>query len=79
MKAPPQDELLVEQALTVKEISENWKISKDSVRRIFSSEPGVLRIGHDTRLVGRKYQRSYFTLRIPRSVYLRVLDRMQQR
>jgi hypothetical protein len=79
MRPQPENEALPEPSLTVKEIADGWQISRDSVRRIFSDEPGVLRIGHETRLVGRKYKRRYFTLRIPRSVYLRVLDRMQQR
>jgi hypothetical protein len=69
-------ESLPEQCLTVGDIAERWKLSKDSIRRIFAQEDGVIKIGQPTRLVGRKYQRHYSTLRIPLSVFLRVQDRL---
>jgi hypothetical protein len=71
-----ESDALLEQTLTVQDIAEKWKISRDSVRRIFSEEDGVLKIGERTRLVGRKYKRHYITLRIPVSVFLRVQARL---
>jgi len=56
---------------TVIEIAAMWNLSKDSVRRIFQNEPGVLVLGD--RPNGRK--RRYTMLRIPRSV----LERVHQR
>jgi hypothetical protein len=65
--------------LTVAEISKHWKRSRDSVRRIFAEEPGVLKFGHATQRVGRKYRRAYFTLRIPAEVFQRVEDRLRRK
>jgi hypothetical protein len=62
----------LEPHLTPGDIAKRWKISEDSVRRRFKDEPGVLKLGHPTRLIGRKYQRHYFALRIPMSVFKRV-------
>jgi hypothetical protein len=79
--APVKPELLageIEKMLTVEYIARQWNTSTDTIRRLFSCEPGVLRIGNPSRRVGRKLKRSYFTLRIPLSVYLRVEDRLQQ-
>jgi AraC-like DNA-binding protein len=72
----PPDAALIEEYLTVADIAQKLKLSEDSVRRLFADEEGVLRIGNGTRLVGRKYRRHYFTLRIPMSVFLRVQDRL---
>jgi hypothetical protein len=69
----------VEQCLTVADIAGKLKLSEDATRRLFVGEPGVLRIGKPTRLVGRKYRRRYFVLRIPLSVFLRVQDRLSQK
>ena len=77
IKASQEAEILPE-IFTVSEISIKWKRSEDVVRRIFANEPGVLRFGHPTLLKGRKYQRRYFSLRIPRDLFLRVRDRLQQ-
>lgn len=69
----------VEACLTVSNIADALQLSRDTVRRIFIDEPGVLRVGEPTRKVGRGYRRRYFTLRIPVSVFERVRDRMQKR
>jgi len=45
-----------------------WNLSKDTVRRMFQNEPGVLVLGD--RSSGRK--RGYTTLRIPQSVLEKV-------
>jgi hypothetical protein len=47
------------------------KLKPDTVRRLFSTEPGVIVIS-----APKKGRRVYRTLRIPVSVYERVLTRM---
>ena len=69
----------IEQALTVAEISQKWRFSEDKVRRIFDQEDGVLRFGHPSLRVGRKYRRRYYSLRVPLSVFRRVEDRLRKR
>ncbi len=64
---------------TVAQIAERWNISDDTVRNLFFEEPGVLRIGEASRLLGgraKKLKRHYFILRIPESVLIRVQDRL---
>jgi hypothetical protein len=48
-----------------------WNVSKDTVRRMFQNEPGVLILGGHSN--GRK--RRYLVLRIPQSVLERVHSR----
>lgn len=69
----------IEQHFTVAEIADKWKLSDNTVRRIFRNEPGVIKIGQGSRLVGKRYKRRHFVLRVPQSVFLRVLDRMTKR
>ena len=57
---------------TVAEVSESWALSKDTIRRIFLVEQGVLKIVRP----GTRYKRSHTTLRIPDSVMRRVHARM---
>jgi len=57
-----------ERHYTVAEIAAMWNLSKDTVRRMFQSEPGVLVLGSCSS--GRK--RRYHTLRIPQAVMERV-------
>jgi hypothetical protein len=68
----------IEPTLTIAEIADKWKKSRDSVARIFFDEPGVLRFGNPTRRTGRKFTRRYFSLRVPLSVYQRVEDRLRR-
>jgi hypothetical protein len=56
---------------TVDEVALMWKLSRDSVRRIFRSEVGVLVFSPPQ----RRGKRSYTTLRIPQSV----LDRVRRK
>lgn len=56
--------------LTVTEVAERLKVNEETVRRLFFSEPGVLII-----CFPRKGRRIYRTLRIPESVFRRVLTR----
>jgi len=57
--------------LTVSEVAERLKIKPDTVRRLFINEPGVIVIWFP-----RKGKRAYRTLRIPVSVYQRVVTRL---
>ena len=56
--------------LTVAEVAERLKVNEETVRRLFLVEPGVIVIS-----CPRKGTRVYRTLRIPESVYLRVVTR----
>jgi hypothetical protein len=69
----------IEPHYTVSDVAKQWHLANATVRRLFADEPGVLTIGAGSRLVrgsGQKYKRRYFTLRIPRSVLLRVQERL---
>jgi hypothetical protein len=61
-----------ERHYTVDEVAAMWNFSRDSVRRMFLSEPDVPKIARP----GNRYKRSYVTLRIPESVLNRVYRRM---
>lgn len=58
----------IEEHFTVKEVAEMWKVSENTIRRLFTDQAGVLKVGEGE----RRYKRRYFTLSIPRSVLLRV-------
>jgi predicted ArsR family transcriptional regulator len=58
-----------EQYLTVAEVAKMLDVSKDTVRRMFTEEPGVIDVGAQRRRASRPYR----ILRIPRSVLERVL------
>ena len=62
-----------EECLTVSDVAERLKLNPDTVRRLFRDEPGVIVIS-----CPRKGRRAYRTLRIPLSVYERVVLRMTQ-
>ena len=57
--------------LTLSEVAERLKVNEDTVRRLFVNEPGVVVI-----CFPRKGKRVYRTLRIPDSVFRRVLTRL---
>jgi len=57
---------------TVDQVAEMWSLSRDSVRRMFLSEPDVPKIARP----GNRYKRPYVTLRIPENVLSRVYRRM---
>ena len=61
----------IERYLTVADVAELLKVKEDTVRRLFGNEPGVLVI-----CFPRRGRRVYRTLRIPESVYQRVLARL---
>jgi hypothetical protein len=59
-----------EKHYTVQEVAALWHVDESTVRKIFSADPSVLRIGHK----GSRDRRPYVTLRIPQST----LDRKHQ-
>ncbi len=60
-----------ERHYTVDEIAEMWRLSRDSIRRMFLSEDGVLKICRS----GNRFKRTCVTMRIPESVLNRVYRR----
>jgi len=58
-----QADKLAERHFTVTELAEQWNLSRDTVRRMFEGEPGVLVFTHP-----KVNRRIYRTLRIPESV-----------
>jgi predicted transcriptional regulator len=60
-----------EQFRTVAEVAEMLGVSKDTVRRLFADEPGVIDLG---RYIAGCGKRRYRVLRIPSSVVNRVLN-----
>jgi hypothetical protein len=64
-----------ERHYSVGEIAELWGLSTEMIRKIFDREPGVIALGNESRLRGR---RRYVTLRIPESVLQRVHRRFSR-
>ena len=62
----------LEKHFSIQEIADLWGLCENSVRDIFSNEPGVVRIQRPR----SRYKRAYTTIRIPRSVVDRVHRRM---
>src|ERR1700735_1021239 len=58
----------LEPHVTVKQIADAWRLSEDTVHRIFENEPGVFVLSDSKRRAKRRYR----TLRIPASVVERV-------
>ena len=61
---------ITETYLTVADIAERLKVNEETARRLFLNEPGVIVLCYP-----RKGVRIYRTLRIPESVYARVVMR----
>jgi hypothetical protein len=57
-----------ERLFTPRELADLWKLSEQSIRRLFADEPGVFTIGSSN----RRGKRGYTTLRIPAAVVDRV-------
>ena len=62
-----------EMYLTVAEVAGRLKVNEETVRRLFLNEPGVVVI-----CFPRRGRRVYRTLRIPESVFRRVVVRLTQ-
>jgi hypothetical protein len=65
---------VMETLYTPQELATMFKMSDESMRRIFMDEPGVLKHGSENRKGKKRAQ--YVTLRIPASVAERVYRRM---
>jgi hypothetical protein len=61
-----------ERHYTPQELGALWGFDPTTIRRMFIDEPGVLKLGSQSRRDGK---REYITLRIPASVALRVYQR----
>jgi hypothetical protein len=68
--------LYTEQHYTVAELAARWALSQKSVRRLFSGEDGVVRLGKPSRRSGRKLTRRYYTMTIPASTAAKVYSRL---
>jgi hypothetical protein len=62
----------LEKHYRVRELSELWGFSDNTIIRLFSSEPGVIRLESGSN------SRKYTTLSIPESVAFRVHERLSQ-
>ena len=60
-----------EQLLTLMDVAQRLQVNEDTVRKLFMNEPGVVVI-----CFPRKGKRVYRTLRIPESVFDRVVRRL---
>jgi len=58
----------VEKHYSVSELATIWKLSENTIRRMFEHEPGVIRWGG----AETRFKRRYVTLRIPETVVRRV-------
>lgn len=65
----------LEKHYAVGEVADMWNLSDETIRRLFRDEPGVIKIGDEE----RRWKRSYFVLRIPESVVLRVHEKLKSR
>lgn len=59
----------LERHYTPQELGELWGFDQSTIRRLFFDEPGVLKIGKQTRRDGK---RDYVSLRIPASIAQKV-------
>jgi transcriptional regulator GlxA family with amidase domain len=64
--------MTVEQYSSVEEVAAELKLSRDTVRRLFEQEAGVIVLQKPY----SRFKRRYRTLRIPQSVKTRVLEGM---
>ena len=63
-----------EKHYSVQELARIWKLSEDTIRRLFREEPGVMKISGRS---GRR-KRRYVVLRLPESVVIRVHERLRR-
>jgi hypothetical protein len=73
LAAVNQADTALEKHYSVAEIASAWALSRDTVRRMFLREPGVLVIAGPEKRYGR---RPYRSIRIPASVAHRVHQRL---
>ena len=70
--APPDPAL--ERHYSVIEVAKLWGLSENTIRRMFTGEPGVVEWGSEE----SRFKRAYRTMRIPESVLQRVHRRHAQ-
>lgn len=63
----------LERHYTVADLSRRWFFSENTIRRLFSKEPGVVKISHPQ----TRAKRAYTSMRIPERVAQRVYRRLQ--
>lgn len=63
----------LERHFTVAEISKRWFFSENTIRRLFSQEPGVIKIARPH----TRSKRGYTSIRIPERIAERVHRRLQ--
>ena len=63
----------LERHFTVAELSKRWFFSANTIRRLFSQEPGVVRIARPQ----TRSKRGYTSMRIPERIAERVHRRLQ--
>ena len=63
----------LERHYTVSELAKLWFFSENTIRRLFSQEPGVIRLAHQRTRV----KRGYTSIRIPERIAQRVHRRLQ--
>lgn len=63
----------LEKHYSVGEVAELWKISPDTVRKLFAHRSDVLKIG-----ASHPRKRKYVTLRIPESALLRAYNDLRE-
>jgi hypothetical protein len=73
---PPPAEMpeVAERHYTPSDVANLWRLSVETIRRLFQSEPGVMVLQGPI----RKGKRPYKTIRIPHSVLERVRARLQR-
>jgi predicted DNA-binding transcriptional regulator AlpA len=71
--------VLDKHALTVAEVSALTGLSRQTVTRIFEKERGVISLERPRVEAMHKTKRVYRTIRIPRTVYERVIGRLAVR
>jgi hypothetical protein len=69
-------DVLTETLYTIPEIADQLKIDRKKTAELFDSEPGVIIIGNKTTTKGL---RKYRTIRVPASVFNRVVARLTNR
>jgi hypothetical protein len=63
----------LERHFTVAELSKRWFFSANTIRRLFSQEPGVVRVARPQ----TRSKRGYTSMRIPERIAERVHRRLQ--
>jgi hypothetical protein len=73
-KAADHNAPVAEKHFSPAELAKAWGVDSETIRNMFRSEPGVLKIGEKN----PKHKRAYLTLRIPESVAVRVHRRLSE-